>query len=78
MASLAGLAPHTRESGTWRGARRIWGGHRKVREALYIAALTASRHVPTLSSSSSSTRCCPPVRTSPHEPTAQLPPTDRG
>ena len=48
IASLAGLAPHARESGTWRGARRIWGGRRKVREALYIAALSASRRVPTL------------------------------
>ncbi|MEM1152361.1 MAG: IS110 family transposase [Pseudomonadota bacterium] len=48
IASLAGLAPHARESGTWRGARRIWGGRRKVREALYIAALTASRRVPAL------------------------------
>lgn len=49
IASLAGLAPHARESGTWRGARRIWGGRRKVREALYIAALSASRRVPALS-----------------------------
>lgn len=48
IASLAGLAPHARESGTWRGARRIWGGRRKVREALYIAALSASRRVPAL------------------------------
>lgn len=48
IASLAGLAPHARESGTWRGARRIWGGRRKVREALYIAALTASRRIPVL------------------------------
>ncbi|WP_414714415.1 transposase [Sphingobium sp.] len=30
IASLAGLAPHARESGTWRGARRIWGGRRKT------------------------------------------------
>ncbi|MFG1477928.1 transposase [Xanthobacter sp. V4C-4] len=43
IASLAGLAPHARESGIWRGDRRIWGGRRKVREALYIAALTAMR-----------------------------------
>lgn len=49
IASLAGLAPHARESGTWRGTRRIWGGRRKVREALYIAALSASRRVPALS-----------------------------
>jgi len=48
IASLAGLAPHARESGTWRGQRRIWGGRRKVREALYIAALSASRRIPAL------------------------------
>ncbi|OAG75611.1 transposase [Acetobacter malorum] len=48
IASLAGLAPHARESGSWKGARRIWGGRRKVREALYIAALSASRRVPAL------------------------------
>lgn len=48
IASLAGLAPHARESGTWKGARRIWGGRRKVREALYIAALTATRRIPAL------------------------------
>jgi transposase len=48
IASLAGLAPHARESGTWKGARRIWGGRRKVREVLYIAALTATRRVPAL------------------------------
>ena len=48
IASLAGLAPHARESGTWRGERRIWGGRRRVREALYIAALSASRRIPAL------------------------------
>ena len=48
IASLAGLAPHARESGTWRGARRIWGGRRRVREALCIAALSASRRIPAL------------------------------
>jgi transposase len=48
IASLAGLAPHAHDSGTWRGTRRIWGGRRKVREALYIAALTAARRVPAL------------------------------
>jgi len=48
IASLAGLAPHAHDSGKWRGARRIWGGRRKVREALTIAALTASRRVPAL------------------------------
>lgn len=48
IASLAGLAPHARESGSWRGARRVWGGRRRVREALYIAALTATRRIPSL------------------------------
>lgn len=48
IACLAGLAPHPRESGTWRGARQIWGGRRRLREALYIAALNASRRVPAL------------------------------
>ena len=48
IASLAGLAPHARESGSWRGTRRIWGGRRKVREALYIAALSATRRIPSL------------------------------
>lgn len=48
LASLAGLAPHARESGTWKGARRIWGGRRKVREARYIAALTATRRIAAL------------------------------
>lgn len=48
IASIASLAPHARESGTWHGARRIWGGRRKVREALYVAALNASRRIPVL------------------------------
>jgi len=48
IASLAGLAPHAHDSGTWRCARRIWGGRRKVREALYVAALTAARRIPAL------------------------------
>ena len=48
IASLAGLAPHACESGTWKGARRIWGGRRKVREAFHIAALSASRRMSAL------------------------------
>lgn len=48
IASLASLAPHARESGTWRGTRRKWGGRRKVREALHIAALSATRRIPKL------------------------------
>lgn len=42
-AALAGLAPHPRESGQWRGRRTIGGGRAPVRRALYMAALVAAR-----------------------------------
>jgi transposase len=48
IASLVGLAPMNRESGTWQGPRRINGGRAVVREALYMAALTAIRYEPRL------------------------------
>ena len=43
-AALAGLAPYNRDSGPWKGTRRIWGGRAPVRYALYMAALSAVRH----------------------------------
>lgn len=43
IASLAGLAPHADDSGGRRGKRVISGGRRRVREALYMAAVAASR-----------------------------------
>lgn len=43
-ASLAGLAPITRESGKWKGQARIGGGRRGLRRALYMPALVATRH----------------------------------
>ncbi|MDB2552514.1 transposase, partial [Paracoccus sp. (in: a-proteobacteria)] len=43
-ASLAGLAPITRESGRWKGQSRIGGGRRALRRALYMPALVATRH----------------------------------
>ena len=43
-ASLAGLAPITRESGKWKGKSRIGGGRRSLRRALYMPALVAIRH----------------------------------
>jgi transposase len=46
IAALAGLAPLARDSGTRSGRRRIWGGRRRVREAMYLAALAAARHIP--------------------------------
>ena len=46
IAALAGLAPLNRDSGAFRGQRRIAGGRRRVRQALYMAALAAIRAVP--------------------------------
>lgn len=43
IASLAGLAPYTRESGKWKGKRFIGGGRSEVRAALYMAALSTIR-----------------------------------
>lgn len=43
IASLAGLAPFTRQSGRWRGKSMIGGGRAALRAALYMAALSASR-----------------------------------
>lgn len=48
IASLAGLAPYTRQSGTWRGKSMIGGGRKTVRSALFVAAMVASRHNPPL------------------------------
>ena len=47
-ASLAGLAPVTRESGTWKGRSFIQGGRDRVRRALYMPALAAIRANPAL------------------------------
>lgn len=43
IASLAGLAPHPRDSGNTRGHRTTRGGRRFLRPLLFLAALTASR-----------------------------------
>jgi transposase len=48
IAALVGVAPLNRDSGTMRGRRTIWGGRAGVRSALYMAALVASQHNPTL------------------------------
>ena len=44
IASLAGLAPITRQSGAWRGRAFIRGGRALLREALYMPALSAIQH----------------------------------
>lgn len=44
IAKLAGVAPLSRDSGTWRGRRFVQGGRATVRAMLYMGALVASRH----------------------------------
>ena len=48
IASLAGLAPWTRQSGQWRGKSFIGGGRAAVRSALFLGAMVAVRHNPIL------------------------------
>jgi len=48
IAALVGLAPWTRQSGNWKGKSFIGGGRSNVRSLLYIAAMVAARHNPTL------------------------------
>jgi len=45
IAALAGLAPFNVDSGAFRGKRKIAGGRKRVRDALYMAALNAVRRV---------------------------------
>ncbi len=44
IAALAGLAPFNADSGQFRGLRRIRGGRKRVRDALYMAAVSAARY----------------------------------
>lgn len=44
ISSLCGLAPFNRDSGMMRGKRTIKGGRQAVRNALYMASLTAARY----------------------------------
>jgi len=48
IAQLVGVAPINRDSGYYRGSRHIWGGRSKVRSALYMATLVASRYNPVI------------------------------
>jgi len=43
IAKLVGVAPLSRESGTWRGRRFVQGGRAPVRAVLYMSALVATR-----------------------------------
>ncbi|MBN1374769.1 MAG: IS110 family transposase [Dehalococcoidia bacterium] len=49
IAALAGVAPLNHDSGLMRGKRTIWGGRGRVRGALYMAALVATRCNPVIS-----------------------------
>jgi len=49
VAALVGVAPFNRDSGALRGKRAVWGGRSRIRAALYMAALVASRHNPVIS-----------------------------
>jgi len=48
LAALAGVAPVNRDSGRWSGRRFIVGGRVAVRNAVYMAALSARRFNPAL------------------------------
>ena len=48
IAALVGVAPFNRDSGTLRGKRTVWGGRARVRTALYMGALVASRFNPVI------------------------------
>jgi len=45
-ASLAGLAPISRQSGKWQGRERIQGGRANLRRAIYLPAIVATRFNP--------------------------------
>ena len=48
ISALVGVAPFNRDSGPRRGRRSVWGGRARVRSALYMGALVASRRNPVL------------------------------
>lgn len=48
IAALAGLAPMNRDSGVFRGKRRITGGRTGVRRMLYMAAVAPARFNPAI------------------------------
>jgi transposase len=48
LAALVGVAPLNRDSGALRGRRTVWGGRARVRTALYMATLVATRYNPVI------------------------------
>ena len=50
IAALVGVAPMNRDSGTFRGQRKIRGGRADIRNGLYMATITAARFNPVIRS----------------------------
>ena len=48
VAALVGVAPFNRDSGTLRGKRAVWSGRSRVRGALYMGTLSATRYNPAI------------------------------
>ena len=48
IAALVGVAPLSRDSGTLRGRRTVWGGRAQVRAVLYMSAIVAARFNPVI------------------------------
>jgi transposase len=48
IAALVGVAPLSRDSGTKRGKRMVWGGRAPVRAVLYMGTLVAAKHNPVI------------------------------
>ena len=48
VAALVGVAPLNRDSGALRGKRTVWGGRARVRAAVYMGTLVATRYNPVI------------------------------
>ena len=48
LAALVGVAPLNRDSGGYRGARKVWGGRGQIRSVLYMATISAARANPVI------------------------------
>jgi len=68
LAALVGVAPFNRDSGTWRGHRIIGGGRTSVRNALYMAALVATRYNPLVKANTNASSRADGQRKSPSSP----------
>jgi len=45
---LVGVAPLNRDSGKFRGKRKVWGGRAEIRSVLYMATMSAIRSNPVI------------------------------